>query len=66
MFGLAHMTRAVLPFMRAQGAGHIVNVSSIGGLVGNAGGGYYNATKFAVEGLSEALSKEVGRWGSKC
>ena len=65
VFGLAHMTRAVLPLMRAQGAGHIVNVSSIGGLVGNAGGGYYNATKFAVEGLSEALSKEVGPLGIK-
>ena len=65
VFGLAHMTRAVLPFMRAQGAGHIVNISSIGGLVGSAGGGYYNATKFAVEGLSEALSKEVAPLGIK-
>jgi NAD(P)-dependent dehydrogenase (short-subunit alcohol dehydrogenase family) len=65
VFGLAHMTRAVLPFMRAQGSGYIVNVSSIGGLVGNAGGGYYNATKFAVEGLSEALSKEVAPLGIK-
>ena len=59
------MTRAVLPFMRAHGAGHIVNISSIGGLVGNAGGGYYNAAKFAVEGLSEALSKEVAPLGIK-
>lgn len=65
VFGLAHMTRAVLPFMRAHGAGHIVNISSIGGLVGNAGGGYYNAAKFAVEGLSEALSKEVAPLGIK-
>lgn len=65
VFGLAHMTRAVLPFMRAQGAGHIVNITSMGGVVGNAGVGYYNATKFAVEGLSEALSKEVAPLGIK-
>jgi NAD(P)-dependent dehydrogenase (short-subunit alcohol dehydrogenase family) len=65
VFGLAHMTRAVLPFMRARGAGHIVNITSMGGVVGNAGVGYYNATKFAVEGLSEALSKEVAPLGIK-
>jgi NAD(P)-dependent dehydrogenase (short-subunit alcohol dehydrogenase family) len=65
VFGLAHLTRAVLPFMRAQGAGHIVNITSMGGVVGNAGVGYYNATKFAVEGLSEALSKEVAPLGIK-
>jgi NAD(P)-dependent dehydrogenase (short-subunit alcohol dehydrogenase family) len=63
VFGLAHMTRAVLPFMRAQASGCVVNVSSMGGFVGNAGGGYYNATKFAVEGLSEALAKEVAPFG---
>jgi len=45
--------------MRQRGYGHIVNISSVGGLIGNPGSGYYNATKFAVEGLSEALSKEV-------
>ena len=65
VFGLAHMTRAVLPFMRAQGVGHVVNITSMGGVVGNAGVGYYNATKFAVEGLSEALSKEVAPLGIK-
>jgi len=65
VFGLAHLTRAVLPFMRAQGAGHVVNITSMGGVVGNAGVGYYNATKFAVEGLSEALSKEVAPLGIK-
>jgi NAD(P)-dependent dehydrogenase (short-subunit alcohol dehydrogenase family) len=65
VFGLAHMTRAILPFMRAQGGGHVVNVTSMGGVVGNAGVGYYNATKFAVEGLSEALSKEVAPLGIK-
>lgn len=63
VFGLAAMTRAVLPAMRAQGSGAIVNVSSQGGFIGFAGVGYYNATKFAVEGLSEALAKEVAPFG---
>jgi NAD(P)-dependent dehydrogenase (short-subunit alcohol dehydrogenase family) len=58
-FGLVALTTRVLPGMRARGRGHIVNVSSVGGLIGNPGSGYYNATKFAVEGLSEALAKEV-------
>ena len=58
-FGLVAVTKAVLPGMRARGAGHIVNISSIGGLVANPSVGYYAATKFAVEGLSEALAKEV-------
>ena len=64
-FGLAAMTRAVLPIMRAQKSGAIVNVSSIGGFIGFPGSGYYAATKFAVEGLSEALSKEVAPFGIK-
>lgn len=63
VFGLIHMTKAVLPVMRGQGSGHIVNISSMGGLIGIAGVGYYNATKFAVEGLSEALAKEVAPLG---
>ena len=58
-FGLVAVTRRVLPGMRSRGRGHVVNISSVGGLIGNPGAGYYNATKFAVEGLSEALSKEV-------
>jgi NAD(P)-dependent dehydrogenase (short-subunit alcohol dehydrogenase family) len=65
VFGLAHMTRAVLPFMRAQGGGAVVNVSSQGGFVGVPGVGYYNASKFAVEGLSEALAKEAAPLGIK-
>ena len=58
-FGLVALIKRALPGMRARGYGHIVNVSSVGGLIGNPGSGYYNATKFAVEGLSEALAKEV-------
>ncbi|MEZ5426102.1 MAG: oxidoreductase [Pyrinomonadaceae bacterium] len=58
-WGLAGMTRAVLPKMRERKGGTIVNISSIGGLVGFPGVGFYNATKFAVNGLSEALQKEV-------
>ena len=58
-FGLAAMIRAVLPGMRARRHGCIVNVASVGGIVGFAGSGYYAATKFAVEGLSQSLAKEV-------
>ncbi|MCX7168174.1 MAG: oxidoreductase [Rhodocyclales bacterium] len=65
VFGLANMTRAVLPGMRARHHGHIVNISSMGGLIGFPGIGYYNATKFAVEGLSEALAKETAPLGIK-
>ena len=62
-FGLAALIRRVLPGMRARGHGHIINISSAGGLVGTAGSGYYSATKFAVEGLSQALAKEVAPLG---
>src|ERR1700743_1533378 len=64
-WGLSHMTREVLPIMRKQRSGHIVNVASIGGLVGFPAVGFYNATKFAVDGLSESLSKEVAPLGIK-
>jgi NAD(P)-dependent dehydrogenase (short-subunit alcohol dehydrogenase family) len=64
-FGLTRMIHSVLPGMRERQHGSIVNISSIGGLVGFPGVGYYNATKFAVEGLSEALSKEVAPLGIK-
>ena len=59
VFGLIELTKAVLPQFRARRSGNIVNFSSIAGLIGGAGWGYYNATKFAVEGLSEALAQEL-------
>jgi len=62
-FGLANMTRAVLPIMRRQRRGHIVNISSIGGLRSFPALAFYNATKYAVEGFSEALAIEVAPLG---
>jgi NAD(P)-dependent dehydrogenase (short-subunit alcohol dehydrogenase family) len=59
VFGLLAITRAVLPHMRQQRSGHVINISSIGGYEAYAGWGVYGATKFAVEGLSEALSQEL-------
>jgi NAD(P)-dependent dehydrogenase (short-subunit alcohol dehydrogenase family) len=64
-FGLANLTKAVLPTLRAQRSGHILNIASIGGLVGFPGVGFYNATKFAVDGFSEALAKETAPLGIK-
>jgi NAD(P)-dependent dehydrogenase (short-subunit alcohol dehydrogenase family) len=64
-FGVADTIKAVLPAMRAQRAGHIVNITSVGGLIGNPGSGYYAASKFAVEGLSEALAAETADFGIK-
>jgi NAD(P)-dependent dehydrogenase (short-subunit alcohol dehydrogenase family) len=59
VFGLIRVTQAVLPHFRKQHSGHVINLSSIGGLVGLPGWGIYNSTKFAVEGLSEALAEEL-------
>lgn len=64
-FGLDRLTREVLPILRKQKSGFIVNFSSIGGLMSFPSVGYYNATKFAVEGYSEALSKELADLGVK-
>lgn len=63
VFGMINLTKAFLPQFRARRSGAIVNLSSIGGLIGMAGWGYYNATKFAVEGLSEALYGELAPLG---
>ncbi|MCY1065034.1 SDR family NAD(P)-dependent oxidoreductase [Nannocystis sp. RBIL2] len=62
-FGMARMVRAVLPVMRAQGGGRIVNVSSLAGLVGVPFHAHDSASKFAIEGLSEGLRQEVRRFG---
>jgi len=59
VFGLVDMTKAVLPIMRAQKSGIIVNISSIGGITSFAATGYYHGTKYAVEGISESLALEV-------
>jgi NAD(P)-dependent dehydrogenase (short-subunit alcohol dehydrogenase family) len=64
-FGLSRMTRTVLPIMRAQRSGHIVNISSIGGLRSFPTLAYYHATKYAVEGFSESLALEVAPLGIK-
>ena len=64
-FGLANMTKEVLPLMRKQRSGNIVNIASIGGLVAFPAVGFYNATKFAVVGYSEALAKETAHLGIK-
>jgi short-subunit dehydrogenase len=61
----AEMTRAVLPLMRRNGSGHILNLTSIGGLVAYPGFGPYCASKFALEGWSEALRTEVAAFGIK-
>ena len=63
VFGLLGVTRAVLPHMRRQRSGHIINLSSVGGYTGYPGWGVYGATKFAVEGISEALAGEVAPLG---
>ncbi|OSZ62527.1 oxidoreductase [Hydrogenophaga sp. IBVHS2] len=63
VFGLMHVTRAVLPHMRRQRSGHIFNIASIGGFKGFASSSIYCATKFAVEGFSESLAMEVSRFG---
>ncbi|KWK69512.1 short-chain dehydrogenase [Burkholderia ubonensis] len=59
VFGLLNVTRAVLPTMRANRSGHVINISSIGGYRAAAGFGVYSSTKFAVEGITEALHAEL-------
>ena len=63
IFGLARLTQLVLPTMRAQHSGTIINISSIGGKLGEPHGVWYHATKFAVEGLSDSLRMELKQFG---
>jgi short-subunit dehydrogenase len=65
VFGLAAITRAILPLMRAQQSGRIINVSSIAGKTSMPGGGWYAASKFAVEALSDSLRWETNKFGIK-
>lgn len=64
-FGLLAMTQKAIPFMRERRSGCILNISSQAGLMGNPGTGFYSSSKYAVEGLTEALSKEVAPFGIK-
>lgn len=63
VFGALHVLRAALPSMRETRSGHILNISSMGGVVGAAGFGIYNGSKFALEGISEALAQEIAPFG---
>jgi NAD(P)-dependent dehydrogenase (short-subunit alcohol dehydrogenase family) len=65
VFGLFALTRAVLPIMRRQRRGHIINITSVAGILGFASSGYYAASKHAVEGWSDSLAAEVGPLGIK-
>jgi NAD(P)-dependent dehydrogenase (short-subunit alcohol dehydrogenase family) len=63
VFGVLAVQRAVLPVMRRQQAGHVINISSVGGFASAAGWGIYASTKFALEGITEALAQEVAPLG---
>ncbi len=65
LWGIVRLTNAVLPTMRQQRSGHIINMSSLGGLIGAPGQGFYCASKFALEGYSEALSVELDAFNIK-
>jgi NAD(P)-dependent dehydrogenase (short-subunit alcohol dehydrogenase family) len=65
VFGLLWITQAALPIMREQGFGHIINLSSVLGLVAAPNLGLYNASKYAVEGITETLAAEVKQFGIK-
>jgi NAD(P)-dependent dehydrogenase (short-subunit alcohol dehydrogenase family) len=64
-FGVVNVTRAAIPLLRAQGSGHLIQVSSIGGRMGSAGLAAYQASKWAVGGFSEVVAQEVAPFGIK-
>jgi len=65
VFGTLNVIRMVMPYMRYQRSGHIINISSIAGIAGNTGWSVYAATKFSVVGLSEVLAQDVAEFGVK-
>ena len=65
LFGPIHLSKAAIPIMRAQGSGHILNFSSVGGRIGSTGRAPYSAAKFGVEGFSEAMATELAPLGVK-
>jgi NAD(P)-dependent dehydrogenase (short-subunit alcohol dehydrogenase family) len=65
LFGVFHVTQAVLPILREQGSGHIIQISTIGGVMAFPSLGGYHASKWALEGLTESLAQEVGGFGIK-
>jgi NAD(P)-dependent dehydrogenase (short-subunit alcohol dehydrogenase family) len=65
LFGPIHLSKAAIPIMRAQGSGHILNFSSVGGRIGSTGRAPYSAAKFGVEGFSEAMVTELAPLGVK-
>ena len=65
LFGVVNVTRAALPFMRRQKAGHIIQISSVGGRIASPGLSAYQAAKWAVGGFTEVLAQEVGHFGIK-
>lgn len=65
LFGVFHVTQAVLPVLRAQGSGHIIQISTVGGVVAFPRLGGYHASKWALEGLTESLAQEVAPFGIK-
>ncbi|WP_043650958.1 SDR family oxidoreductase [Cellulosimicrobium cellulans] len=65
LFGVLHVTQAVLPILREQGSGHIVQISTVGGVTAFPNLGGYHASKWALEGLSDALAQEIAGFGIK-
>ncbi|MEC1377169.1 SDR family NAD(P)-dependent oxidoreductase [Heyndrickxia oleronia] len=64
-YGAVWVCQAVMPYLRTQGSGHIIQISSIGGLISGPMSGIYSASKFALEGFSEALAQEAAHFGIK-